>query len=83
MPNRSGDDGLRGSISYRVLSKQIERRPIWQVNCVLLSCQDGRQARDTYHLLLVDEGYMAANEGWSLSPLNQGEASPKRQVINI
>lgn len=61
MPDRSGD-GLRGSISYRVLSKQIEKRPIWQVNCALLSCPHGKQARDAYHLLLVDEGYMAATK---------------------
>jgi hypothetical protein len=61
MPDRSGD-GLRGSISYRVLSKQIEKRPIWQVNCTMLSRLHGRQARDAYHLLLVDEGYMAANK---------------------
>lgn len=82
MPDRS-DNGVRGSILYRVLSKQIEKRPIWQVNCVRPSCKDSRQARDGCHLLLVDEGYMAANKGLSLSVLKQGEASPKRQVINI
>lgn len=48
-----------------------------------IDVQGVKQARDGCYLLLVDEGYIAADEGWSLSALNQGQASPKRKVINI
>lgn len=50
----------------------------------LLDNQSGRSiAFWDCHLLLVDKGYMAADEGWSLSVLNYRGASLKRQVINI